>query len=61
MMHVSPLIGVDHPIDYNITSNYTPDILSCYLECQNQEHGPYQWCSGPKTMRHTCIYCPIIL
>jgi hypothetical protein len=35
--HGPHLKGVDQQTDYGITSNYTPDILSYYAGCWNQE------------------------
>ena len=41
MRHGPLLIGVDHSPDHNLTTNYTPEILSCYIGYWNQEHEPW--------------------
>ena len=41
MKHGPPLIGVDHPTDTHMSTNYTPAILSCYPGYWNQELEPW--------------------
>ena len=40
MRHGPRLTCVDHPTDPCMTSNYTPDMLKCYLSFQTQEIEP---------------------
>ena len=40
MRHGPRLTEVDHPIDHSMTSNYTPDMLSCYPGYRTQELEP---------------------
>ena len=47
MKHIPRLSGVDHPVDYDMTSNYTNDILSWYPGYwKNQDLEPWHLISG---------------
>jgi len=47
MKHIPRLSGVDHPVYYNMTSNYTNDILSWYPGYwKNQDLEPWHLISG---------------
>jgi hypothetical protein len=50
MLHVPCLIGVGHSTDYGITSNYTQTYSAVTLDIGTKKlnHGPHQWCSGPR-------------
>ena len=55
--HELSLTEVDHPLDHTMTSNFTPDMLSCYagFRIKSLNHGPRQWCSGLTTMTQVWI------
>ena len=44
MRHGTCMAGVNHPTDHNVTSNYTPYMLSCYPSFRREE--PYL-CTSP--------------
>ena len=66
MRHGPHLTGVDYTIDHNITSNYTPDMLSYYhitlvfRSKKTLNSVPHHWCSGPNMMIHVWIYCSTV-
>ena len=54
------LTGLDRPIDQHMTSNYTPDMLSCYPRYWNQELESCRWRIGSRMMMQIWICYPIV-
>ena len=62
MTHEQCLIGVNHPRDHSMASNFTLDLLCCY-PCFRKirvNSVPQQWCSEPRMMTHIWICYPTV-
>ena len=57
------LTGVTHPTEHTMTSNYTPDMISCYQDVgpKRKIHPPHQWYRCPMTVIYFWVCYPSIL
>ena len=63
MRHGPCLVGVDHPTDHGMTSNYTQtySIVTLDIGTKRLNHVPHQWCSYPRVMMQAEVSYPTIL